>query len=138
MDKLKQLFFEFARYIIIGGLAFLVDSGILMLFNELLLPELYGYRLYVSTALGFMAGLAFNYIFSILFVFKSARTSNAGRSAKAFALFAVIGIVGLILTELGMYAGAELLKLHYILVKIVVAGIVLIWNYLGRKIFIFK
>ena len=42
------------------------------------------------------------------------------------------------MTELGMYVGTELLFMNYMLVKIVVTGIVLIWNYLGRKIFIFK
>lgn len=133
----KLIVFEFARYLAVGGAAFLVDFGVLVLFNSVL-PELYGYRLYVSTALGFIAGLIFNYIFSLLFVFKSAKNSNVGRSAAAFIVFALVGLVGLGLTELGMYLGAGLLKLHYMAVKICVTGIVLLWNYLGRKILIFK
>ena len=137
MKDLKPLIFEFMRYLIVGGTAFLIDFCVLVLFNTVL-PELYGYRLYIATALGFIAGLVFNYFFSILFVFKAARDKKTGRSAGAFMLFAIIGVVGLGLTELGMYAGTELLHVHYMLVKIVVTGIVLMWNYLGRKFLIFK
>jgi putative flippase GtrA len=137
MKKYKPLLYEFIRYLIVGGTAFLVDFGVLVLFNSIL-PELFGFRLYIATALGFAAGLVFNYIFSVLFVFKSARNRKTGRSPKAFALFALIGVVGLGLTELGMYTGTELLDIHYMLVKIVVTAIVLMWNYLGRKFFVFK
>lgn len=133
----KPVIFEFLRYIAVGGLAFLVDFGFLVLFNEIL-PELYGFRLYISTALGFLAGLFFNYSFSLLFVFTSAKNSNVGRSVTAFIIFALIGVIGLGLTELGMYLGTGLLRFHYMFVKIIVTGIVLIWNYLGRKILIFK
>ena len=137
MNKYKPLLFEFIRYLIVGGSAFLVDFGVLVLFNTIL-PELLGYRLYIATAFGFIAGLIFNYIFSILFVFKSARDKKTGRSLGAFMLFTLIGVVGLGLTELGMYVGTELLHIHYMLVKIIVTVIVLMWNYLGRKFFVFK
>jgi putative flippase GtrA len=140
MDKksIKPLVCEFMRYLVVGGLAFLVDFGMLVLFNKAVLPELHGYRLYAATAIGFIAGLIFNYIFSLLFVFKTAKYSKVGRSISAFLIFAVIGVIGLGLTELGMYAGTALLGINYMFVKIVVTGIVLMWNYLGRKILIFK
>ena len=135
---IKQLFFEFVRYLLVGGTAFLVDTGVLALFYDVLLPELGGFSLYIATAIGFIAGLIVNYILSLVFVFKSARGTQVGRSVGAFLIFAVIGIIGLGLTELGMYIGTEKLGLHYLLVKFVVTGIVLMWNYLGRKILIFK
>lgn len=133
----KPLFYEFMRFCIVGGSAFLVDFGILVLLNNVL-PELSGYRLYIATAAGFIAGLTFNYILSIHFVFISARESKVGRSVSAFLIFALVGTVGFGLTELGMYVGADLLSINYMLVKIFVTGIVLMWNYIGRKIFIFK
>ena len=140
MDKkdMKPLLFEFMRYLLVGGSAFLVDFGVLILFREYVLPKTFVYSLYLATAIGFIAGLIFNYIFSLLFVFKAARGSKVGRSVSAFLIFALIGLIGLGLTELGMYAGTELLSINYMLVKIVVTGIVLMWNYIGRKIFIFK
>ncbi|SHH90907.1 Putative flippase GtrA (transmembrane translocase of bactoprenol-linked glucose) [Sporobacter termitidis DSM 10068] len=141
MDKIKNLrplLLEFIRYCVVGGAAFLVDAGILALFNQVILPELGGYRLYIATAIGFLAGLVFNYIFSLLFVFSAAKNGRVGRSVGAFAIFAVVGGIGLGLTELGMYIGVSRLGLHYMLVKVVVTAVVLMWNYLGRKILIFK
>jgi putative flippase GtrA len=134
---IKPLLMEFIRYLLVGGSAFLVDFGILVLCNSVL-PDMGGFRLYIATALGFIAGLIFNYIFSILFVFQSARNGKTGRSAAAFLMFTLIGVIGLGLTELGMYVGVQVFTINYMLVKIVITGIVLIWNYLGRKIFIFK
>jgi putative flippase GtrA len=141
MDRLKKLtplLFEFLRYCLVGGASFLIDAAVLTLCWEFLLPDLGRYRLYVATAIGFTAGLIFNYFLSLIFVFRASDNKRTGRSAAAFAVFALIGAVGLGLTELGMYAGTALLGLHYLLVKILVTGIVLIWNYLGRKLLIFK
>lgn len=50
----------------------------------------------------------------------------------------MIGIIGLFLTEVGMYAGVELFNMNYLPAKIIVAALVLIWNYIGRKVLIFR
>ena len=55
----------------------------------------------------------------------------------SFFLFAIIGIMGLSLTEVGMYTGVQFLNINYLITKITVAIIVLIWNYVIRKILIF-
>ncbi len=140
MDKLKglrSLFEEVLRYCVAGSAGFLADAGTLALLREVVLPEMGGYRLYAAAAAGFIVGLAVNYILSVSFVFKAAK-KGAGRSPGAFAVFVLIGLVGLGLTELGMYAGTSLLRLHYLLVKTAVTAIVFFWNYLARKILIFK
>lgn len=137
LKGLRPLVDEVLRYCLAGGAGFLADAGTLALFREIILPEMGGYRLYAAAAAGFIMGLVVNYILSVRFVFKTAK-KGAGRSAGAFAVFTVIGVVGLGLTELGMYAGTSLLGQHYLLVKIAVTVIVFIWNYLARKILIFK
>lgn len=136
-EDIKPLFFEFMRFCIVGGIAFLADFGVLVLLNNLL-PELSGLRLYIATAGGFIVGLTVNYILSVRFVFINARKSHVGRTFKAFVIFTLVSAVGFGMTELGMFVGTELLTINYMVVKIVVTGIVMIWNYLGRKIFIFK
>lgn len=133
----SSLLSEFVRYCFAGGIAFCVDFGVLVL-SSAALPRLYGCRLYAAAALGFLAGLIVNYVLSVRFVFRSARRSGAGGSVRGFFVFAVIGAVGLGLTEAGMYAGTELLRLHYMPVKVAVTAVVLIWNYLGRKILVFR
>ncbi len=156
-EKIKIIFFEFLRYIVVGGIAFVVDFGSLYLSKEYLFHNL-SYGIYLSTAVGFILGLIVNYVLSLKFVFTQAKDQGKGRDTKSFAIFAVIGIIGLGLTELGMYIGCDLLKPQldsslsyigslvnydlvkygYLLVKCIVTAVVLLWNYAGRKIIIFR
>ena len=137
MKRIKNLIGEFVRYLLVGGLSFVVDFLVLCFFQELVFHHVQ-YGLYYSTALGFLSGLTVNYILSITFVFDAAKKTRVGRSLKDIIVFAVIGIVGLVLSEIGMYAGAGVLHFPYQLIKLVVTAVVLMWNYLGRKLLIFK
>lgn len=145
--KEKQaLIYEILRYIVVGGIAFLIDFSVLFLFEEFIFPTSSNLTIAISTAAGFCAGLAVNYILSLTFVFTSAKGTDKGKSLKDIAIFAIIGIVGLALTEIGMFSGLILLKhininffgKNYLLTKAFVTVAVLAWNYLGRKILIFK
>lgn len=149
----KALIGEFLRYVVVGGIAFLVDFGVFALFRELVFGGKGGtVVITVSTAAGFIAGLAVNYLLSMAMVFRTEKQQKQGRNARAVLIFALIGVIGLGLTELLQWLGeAKLLTsgigkeldsaiggLGVYAVKIGVAGIVLIWNYVGRKIFVFK
>jgi len=135
----RQLFHEFFRYVLVGGIAFLVDFGVLYLSKTLFFPHMGHTGILLAAALGFTAGLIFNYIFSLLFVFKQIDENVKRRKIRSFVLFAVIGIIGLLITELCMYAGVYMFgQKWYLIVKIFTAGIVLLWNYAGRKALIFK
>lgn len=135
--KLKNLSYEFFRYAIVGGVAFIVDIGMLFLCKEYFLRNV-PYSLYISTAIGFLAGLVTNYLLCLKFVFLSAKGTKQGKSHKDRLIFTIIGVIGLIMTEYGMKLGVDVLSINYLLVKIVVTGVVLVWNYLGRKILIFN
>lgn len=125
--KLLSLFWEFFRYAVVDGIAFLADYGTLFLFQEL----------FISTAAGFIVGLIVNYVLSLTFVFRRKDNCGSGKSVAAFLIFTVVGVIGLGLTELIMYLGTELLHISYLIVKIAAAAIVLVWNYVGRKVLIF-
>lgn len=146
---IKAIIGEFLKYAVVGGVAFLVDSGVLALFYYIFLNHVevvfwghFELRIVLSTAAGFVAGLIANYILSTIFVFNKETQKNGMGKVQAFLIYAVVGIVGLLLTELGMSLGKLILGTHYeafmMMVKVVVAGVVLIWNYLGRKIFVYK
>ena len=134
---LAPLVGEFLRYAVVGGLAFLVDFATLVAAQELLFGRL-ACGVYLSTVCGFVAGLAVNYVLSLLFVFTQAKDRGKGRSVGAFLVFGVIGLLGLFWTELGMWIGVAVLGLDYRLVKVFVTAAVLLWNYLGRKLIIFR
>lgn len=130
------------RYVVVGGLAFLVDMAGLALGREILFTHLDpSVDLTLSTALGFILGLLANYLLSNAWVFREKEQQARGRSTRGFILFTVIGIIGLGLTELGMHLGVSLVgdeSYAYLGVKIVVAAIVLVWNYGARKWLIYR
>lgn len=137
--RLKSLTGEFGRYLVVGGIAALVDWGTLYLSYNFIFAGIGSWQLTAATAAGFIAGLILNYILSLIWVFRSAKESKKGKTVGAFIIFTVIGVIGLLLTEGGMNLGCMLIgEDNYMLVKIFVTGVVLIWNYAARKIFIFK
>lgn len=134
----SSLIKEFMRYVIVGGISFAADFGTLTLFEELIFKTGEPWQIFISTAAGFIVGVVVNYILSLTFVFRAEDNKNSGKSVGAFLVFALVGVVGLGITEGLMHLGVNVLRFHYMLTKIAAAGIVLVWNYLGRKILIFK
>jgi putative flippase GtrA len=134
-----SLFFEFSRYLFVGGSAFLLDIGILYITKKYLFSGLGIGGILLAAALGFTAGLLYNFFLSFVFVFKKVHHNAGNHKIRSFVLFAIIGIIGLGFTEAGMYGGIKLLgQNYYLLVKILVTSIVLMWNYTVRKIVVFK
>ena len=125
-DTLTQLF----RYAFVGGLAFIVDYGSLWF-----LTEVCGLHYLLSAAIAFILGLTCNYLLSTAWVFSGRSLEN--RWAE-FAVFALIGVVGLGLNELIMWVGTDKLHLHYMLSKIVSTAIVFFWNFFARKFILFN
>ena len=132
-----NLLMELLRYVVVGGLAFVADFCSLVVAQELLFKNC-SWGIYAATVIGFVVGLVVNYVFSILFVFTQAKDRGKGRSFGAFVVFGLVGIIGLGLTEFGMWVGVGILSWNYMVVKVVVTGAVLVWNYLGRKVLIFR
>lgn len=106
----------------------------------------------IATALGFVVGLIVNWVLSVKFVYRAVRNKEEAASKKSFLIFTVIGLIGLGLTELGVvllvlvFPEITIVNVTAFLglpweewfAKVIMTCIVLVWNYLGRKIFIFK
>ena len=127
MNK-KDLKTQIFRFGIVGGLAFLIDYGILILCKEL-----FNINVLLSAAIGFTVSVIFNYFASILFVFNVDENKD---SKKNFVIFIILSIVGLLLTELIMFVGTDLLKFDYRFIKIVATAIVMVFNFVTRKMFL--
>jgi putative flippase GtrA len=125
-----SVFHQFTRYLVVGGLAFSVDFGSLYL-----LTEFAGLHYLISAAVAFLFGLVANYRLSRLWVFDR-RTIESG--TVEFLVFALIGIVGLGLNEVIMWFVGEKIHFHYVVAKVISAGIVLIWNFGARKVVLFR
>ncbi|MBQ1244137.1 MAG: GtrA family protein [Clostridia bacterium] len=138
----KNNIFEFIRYIFVGGISALVDMGVLYIMTEFAFDgKKDGIALTLSVATGFVFGLIVNYLLSQLLVFTSKEQREKGKKASAFFIYAVVGLIGFVLTELLMHIGMLFVShegLWYILLNCFVKGVVLIWNYVGRKIFVYR
>ena len=139
--KRKKLLFEFLRYAVVGGISALVDMGVLWLVTEFVFDGINtGWRLAISVAAGFVVGLAVNYILSNIFVFISKEQQSQGKNVKAFIIYLVVGLIGFGLTELMMLLGMLFVSkagVWYLVLNVFVKGVVLVWNYVGRKIFVY-
>lgn len=118
---------EFLRYAVVGGLAFMLDWGLLWL------SLAQGLHYLLATAIGFVGGLCLNYALCLAWVWR-----GVGRpSVLGFLVFSLIGLGGLGLTEGQMWLAVNLLHLKPALAKVPVAGLVLLWNFILRRLFVF-
>ena len=91
----------------------------------------------IGTGIGFILGLLFNYIFSIIFVFCDSNTDFA-KTKKGFIMFAALSFIGFLIHTIGMAIGYGLLQINEWIIKIFLTFVVLIFNYITRKKIIFK
>ena len=129
-DTWIQLF----RSLFVGGVATVVDFLVAALVRELL-----GGNDVISNASGFVFGLITNYLISILWVFKKHNMNIA----KEFAIFTVIGIIGLFINTgivfvLGKMWNSDEVRIMFYVAKLIATLITLIWNFAARKIILYK
>ena len=134
IDKFKnflssKLFKQLFRFGIVGGLAFLIDSGVLFVLTEYL-----NVYYLVSSVISFIVSLIFNYILSILWVFDIKKK----QTIKEISLFVILSVIGLGINQVVMYVGADILNIYYMICKIISTFIVMVYNFITRKIFIEK
>lgn len=139
----KKTLYEMFRYFVVGGLSAVVDIVGLTFFIEFIFnSEKSPLNMAIGTAAGFILGLICNYMLSMMFVFTNESQKEQNKNKKqTFTIFALVGVIGLALTELLMYLGMFIFSkdgFWYVLLSCLVKGIVLVWNYLGRKIFVYK
>ena len=127
--KTDNVFIQIIRYFISGGIAATVDFGLLYL-----LTEFFGLYYLWSAVISFSVGLLITYIFSITWIFNQRRISNRWIELL---IFSIIGVVGLLLTYLFMQYFTEVIKLHYMLSKVLTTIIVFFWNFLTKRFVLF-
>lgn len=121
---------QFLRYFLVGSVAFLVDFALLFLFTE------FGHIHYLlSASVAFMAGIAVNYALSVSWVFDHRSVNNR---IHEFAIFAVIGILGLAFNAALIWSFTELVGFHYLGSKMVAAALIFLFNFGARKVLLFS
>lgn len=121
---------EFIRYGVASVIALLTDVGLLWL-----LTDVFDFSYLLSGAIAFTAGLVVIYFLSIYWVF--AERVVQSRAAE-FAIFALIGLVGLGFNEAILYLFTSIFGFYYLISKIASVVVVFTWNFAARKYVLFR
>lgn len=150
---MKKLVEQIMKFGIIGVIATIVDWGIFVL-----LVEMYGITDFlkevislanwkvVATVISFSVAVVVNYVASMKYVFE--RRDDMSRT-KEFVIFLGLSIIGLglnVLIIIGLEGiikwfatwPAIIYRFAYMIPKVVATSVVLVWNFVTRKIFLEK
>ncbi len=129
IQKNQKLVNQILKFGVVGVIAFLIDYGLLYILTE------YANIYYlISSIISFTVSLIFNYILSIKWVFDVTKK----QTYKEVIVFVVLSVIGLGINQLVMYLGSDIMHIYYMLTKLVATAIVMVWNFITRKIFIEK
>lgn len=126
---MKKLIIQLIKFGIVGVIAFFIDFGVLVFLKEILHCDVL-----IASAISFTVSVIINYILSMLFVFESGQSNKT----KEFVIFVALSIGGLLLNQLIMWLGTDIVMIDYRIVKILACAIVMLYNFVTRKIFLEK
>ncbi len=119
------------RFVFFSGIGIIGTAAhftVLVIFIELI-----GVHPVFGSALGFVAGAFNNYYLNHRFTFQSNK-----RHREALTKFLVVAIVGFFLNALIMLVLVDVVAIHYLRSQIMATALVLIWNFAGSHLWVFK
>ena len=126
--KTENLFVQIFKFGIVGVIATIIDFSFLYLFREL-----FHFSVIVSNTLSFCISVMYNYWASVKWVFDVDKEKNA---KKTFIIFIIFSVIGLVLNDLIMWISTDQLNIYYMLSKIIATIIVMVFNFITRKMFL--
>ncbi|CDM68235.1 GtrA family protein [Clostridium bornimense] len=127
---MKKLIDQIFKFGIIGALAFVIDYGIMIL-----LTEVFNVNYLISSGISFTISVIFNYICSMKYVFVG--RDDMSRE-KEFIIFVILSVIGLGINQIIMWLMVDKLGIFYAIVKLFATAVVMVWNFVTRKIFLEK
>jgi len=115
---------EIVRFVITGGVCFVVDYGCMVM-----LKELVGLSYFIASGISFCLSVILNYILCVIWTFQGVDRGNK----KAMVTFFITSVIGLGLNQLFMWMFVELAYIHYTIAKVITAGLVMAWNYFTKR-----
>ena len=123
-----KLVAQIMKFGVVGVIAFFIDFGVIVF-----LTEVFGMNPVASATISFTVSVVFNYLASMRYVFQHREGMSRTRE---FVTFVVLSVIGLAINDALMWAGTELAAFDYRLVKIIATAVVMVWNFVTRKIFL--
>ena len=127
---------QFISYFFVGGVAAIVEWVMFFIFANVL-----QINYFVSTVIAFIFSTTANWILGRITTFKDNNTYKDKKAKEAFIVF-IESAIGLLFNLILMYLFVTVMgfdsSLGKTLSKIAATGIVFIWNFLIRKLVIYK
>lgn len=127
---MKKLIEQLMKFGIVGVICFGIDYG-LMIF----LTEFCGISYLVSSGISFSVSVMVNYTLSLKFVFETDKDNN---KVVEFLIFIILSVVGLGINQVLMWVCVDKLHVYYMISKIGVTGVVMVYNFVTRKLILEK
>ena len=127
---MKKLIEQLMKFGVVGVICFGIDYG-LMIF----LTELCGISYLVSSGISFSVSVMVNYTLSLKFVFETDKDKN---KIVEFLIFIILSVVGLGINQVLMWVCVDKLHVYYMISKIGVTGVVMVYNFITRKLILEK
>ncbi len=121
---------QIIKFGFVGFLCFFIDYGVMVF-----LTEVFRIDYLVSSGISFTVSVIVNYILSITFVFETDKDKN---KLKEFVVFVFLSVIGLGINEACMWLAVEAAGIYYMISKIGATAVVMVYNFVTRKIFIEK
>ena len=138
---MKKIIEQFLKFVVVGGISFLVDFTVYTIMCNVL-----HIHYIIAGVLGFTVSVVVNYILSMRYVFLS---KDDTRKDKEFLIFVVLSLMGMFLNTILLYLCIDILysNLGYlkqllsnewmnIVAKVFATGVVMVFNFITRKIFL--
>lgn len=121
---------QIIKFGMVGGLCFLIDYGVMIF-----LTEVFNINYLISSGISFTVSVIVNYILSMRFVFETEKDDSA---MKKFIIFVVLSVIGLIINQILMWILVDKLGIFYMISKIGATFIVMVYNFITRKLILEK
>jgi len=121
---------EFLLYVIAGSIAFASDFTVLYFSTEIV-----GVHYLISNLISSSFGLLVAYLLNIHWVFKYRRYPT---TVIELPIFISIAIAGMLISELLLFIMVEKSSINYLWAKIMIAGIIFLFNFVIRKRLLFS
>ena len=125
---MRKLIEQIMKFGVVGVIAFVIDFGVMVF-----LTEVFSIDPVISATVSFIISVIFNYAASMRYVFSHREGMSRTRE---FIIFVVLSVIGLGINDLLIWAGTDLASFDYRLVKIFATAVVMVWNFVTRKIFL--
>lgn len=126
MDRMRRLFTQICKFGVVGVICFCMDYALMTI-----LTELFEVFYLLSAGISFVVSVAVNYLLSMRYVFHGREDR---RRLWEVVLFVVLSVLGLGLNQLTMWIAVELFHIYYGLAKVAATALVMIYNFISRKL----